>query len=207
MNMPRRKDQANAPRDFKFYEDDLSERRSIPPQVRGRQEIVKNPEARNLVGEAIGEFRKAMRMPKVNSNAELMERIDKYFSMAQERKMPPTVEELALYCGYVPSYLWDLKTGRRKGFSDTELGFTTAEIIQKALEVLHGTDVVLAATGKMNAVIYIWRGKNWYNEKDVQEVVVQSDNGMKPALTPEEIVKNLPEPTNTDDLPTDYTVE
>lgn len=191
--MARPKKYENSQPEFRLYEDDLTKRKSVPPQVKGRQQIVSNPEARHLVGQALGEFRKAMRMPKVNSNAELIERLDQYFSMAQQREMPPTVEELSLYCGFVPSYMWDLKTGRRKGFSDSEVGFTTAEIVQKAFEVLHGTDVVLAASGKMNAVIYIWRGKNWYNEKDTQEITIAPDNGLKPPMTPEEIAKNLPD--------------
>lgn len=205
--MARTKKQEQTVHEFKFYDDDPSKNKGMAPQVRGRRQVVNNPEARSLLSTAIGEFRNALQKPKVNSNAELIERLDEYFKIAQEREMPPTIEEMALFCGYTPRTLWDWKTGRRKGFSDMESGFTTAEILQKSWEVLHGTDVVLAATRKMDAAVYIWRGKNWYNEKDVQEVVVQSDNGMKPALTPEEIVKNLPEPTNTDDLPTDYTVE
>lgn len=194
--MPRRKDYETSTRDFKFYED-KSTSTSVPPNLKGRREVVSNPASRHMVGTALGEFRKALRMPKVNSNAELLERIDEYFAMAQQREMPPTVEELALYCGFVPNYLWDLRMGRRKGFQDTESGFTTAEIVQKAIEVLHGTDVVLAATNRMNAAVYIWRGKNWYGEKDVQEINIQSNDASRPPMTPDEIAelakKNLPD--------------
>ena len=191
--MARPKKYEESVREFKFYEDDLTKTKGGPPQVRGRREVVKNPEARSLVGMALGEFRKALKMPKVNSNAELLQRIDEYFNMAQDRQMPPTVEELSLYCGYTPATLWDWKMGRNKGFSDMESGFTTSEIVQKSLEVLHGTDVVLAASGKMHPTVYIWRGKNWYGEKDVQEIVIDQGNGLRPALTPEEIAKNLPD--------------
>lgn len=194
--MARRKDYENSTRDFHFYEDKVTGT-SVPPAVRGRREVVSNPAARHMVGTALGEFRKALRMPKVNSNAELIQRIDEYFAMAQEREMPATIEELALYLGFVPAYLWELRTGRKKGFQDTETGFTTAEIIQKAVEVLHGTDVVLASTNRMNAAMYIWRGKNWYGEKDVQEISIQSNDGNRPPMTPDEIAelakKNLPD--------------
>lgn len=191
--MARTKKSETQQKEFSFYQDDMTKNKGGPPQVRGRREIINNPEARSMIGDVLGEFRKALRMPKVNSNAELMERIDQYFSMAQERQMPSTVEELALYCGYTPAAFWDWKVGRRKGFDDVEAGFTTAEIIQKTMEVLHGTDVVMAASGKMNPVIYIWRGKNWYGEKDTQEIVIDQGNGLRPALTPEEIAKNLPD--------------
>ena len=64
----------------------------------------------------------------------------------------------------------------------------------------------MAASGKMNFLSYCFRSKNYYNMSDKQELVVVSDHGSIP-LTPEEIAKNLPEPTDTVDVDTSYSVE
>ena len=147
-------------------------------------------------------------MPKVNSNAELIKRLDDFFAMAQERQIPPTIQEMALYCGYTAQTLNDWKNGRNKGFCDSDnLTPSTSVIIKKAIEILHGMDMVLTQSGKINPVAYIWKAKNWYGERDVQEIVVTPSGDRTVPLTPEEIAKNLPEATDTIDVDTSYTVE
>ena len=208
--MARNKRYEQAPDEFawKEYDTENKSMKGVPPHRQAMNQVVSNPEAKSLVGQILGEYRKAFMMPKVNSNAELIERLDNFFSMAQERQIPPTIQEMALYCGYTAQTLNDWKTGRNKGFCDSDnLTPSTAIIIKKAIEILHGMDMVLTQSGKINPVAYIWKAKNWYGERDVQEIVVTPSGDRTVPLTPEEIAKNLPEPTDTVDVDTSYSVE
>lgn len=162
---------------------------------------------RAFAAQVIGELRKSWIQPKVNSNRELVERIDQYFAMIEEREVPPTVEEMALYCGYTASTLQDWQSGRNQGFKDEpEPGLTSSTIIKKAKEFLHAFDAIMAETGKMNFLTYCFRSRNYYGMVNETVVTVAPDNGLRQSLTPEEIAKNLPEPMYTDDIQTDYSV-
>ena len=189
--------------DFRFStEEELKSQTSTLPYVRARQEILEDPESMSLIGKAILAGRMAMRMPPVQSNAELQERLDEYFQMAQHRKIPPTVEEMALYCGYTSQAFQDWRMGRRKGFPDEpQPGVTSAVIVKKAMEIMHQIDAVLTESGKLNTVAYIFRSKNYYNMVDKQEITVSPSENSTVPLSPEEIAKRLPDPD------ADYTVE
>ena len=208
--MARNKRYEQAPDEFawKEYDTENKSMKGVPPHRQAMNQVVSNPEARSLVGQILGEYRKAFMMPKVNSNAELIKRLDDFFLMAQERQIPPTIQEMALYCGYTAQTLNDWKNGRSKGFCDSDNSTpSTAVIIKKAIEILHGMDMVLTQSGKINPVAYIWKAKNWYGERDVQEIVVTPSGDRTVPLTPEEIAKNLPEASDTIDVETSYTVE
>ena len=206
--MARRKDY-DKPSEFawKEYDTENKSMRGMPPHRQAMQQVVTNPEARSLVGQVLHEYRKAFMMTKVNSNQELIDRLAEFFEMAEQRQIPPTIQEMALYCGYTSSMFRDWRDGRHKGFSD-EGGATppTGVIVKKAVEILHGMDMVLTQSGKINPVAYIWKAKNWYGERDVQEIVVTPSGERTQPLTPEEIAKNLPEPLDTTDVDTAYTV-
>lgn len=169
-----------------------------PPQVRARQELINNPAARTLASATLGELRKAFLMKPVQSNHELIERLDEYFSLAQDRQVPPTVEEMALYCGFTAGYLNDLKNERRKGWNDVESGLTTAAIIKRAMDILHGFDAVQALSGKANPVVYIFRSKCYHDMVEKHEISIVNNSPLQQPLTPEEIAKNLPEMIDND---------
>ena len=208
--MARTKKHEQAPSEFawKEYDTENKSMKGVPPHRQAINQAVANPETRSLVGQILGEYRKAFMMPKVNSNAELVQRLDEFFSMAQERQIPPTIQEMALYCGYTAQTFNDWKNGRNKGFCDSDnLTPSTSVIIKKAVEILHGMDMVLTQSGKINPVAYIWKAKNWYGERDVQEIVVTPSGDRTVPLTPEEIAKNLPDPDDLSDLDPNYTVK
>lgn len=168
--------------------------KGVPPGARARKEIMASDEKRAYAARVIGELRKSWRMPKVNSNKELLERLDAYFDMIETREIPPTVEEMSLYCGYTSSTLSDWQSGHNKGFRDEpEPGLTTSHIVKKAKELLHSFDAVMAETGQINFLAYCFRSKNYYGMTDKQEITISPDNGLRAPLTPEEIAKNLPD--------------
>lgn len=176
----------------------ITTRQGIPPSAASIREIMSSEANRLFASQVIGELRKSWRMQKVNSNQELIERIDEYFEMIQDREVPPTVEEMALYCGYTASTLTDWQNGRNKGFRDEpEPGLTTSMIIKKAKEFLHAFDAVMAETGRINFLAYCFRSKNYYNMVDKTEITVSPNEDSRPPMTPDEIAelakKNLPD--------------
>lgn len=182
--------------------------KSTLPHVKARREIMADPAKRTMMAEIMDNARMAMRMPKVRSNAELEQRIDEYFQMASKRRMPATIEELSLYCGYTSSTLNDWKLGRSRPFHDgEESGVTTSDIVKRAIEVLHTVDANLAETGAINTVAYIFRSKNYYGMQDKQEVTI-TPNIEQHTMSREqieEIARNLPDASDT--MGADGTVE
>lgn len=182
-----------------FVEPDTATRplrsmRSVPPQNRSTAVIMSTDENRQFAAGVLRNISGFMKMPRVTSNAELVERIQAYFDYCISRQVPPTWEALGLYCGYTRAALFDWSTGRRKGFSDLVSDQTTADIIQKAREILATFDATMVVSGKMPPVPYIFRGCNYYSLQNKTTVDFELDKDrMKPPMTPEEIAKNLPE--------------
>ena len=188
-------------KEFRFSTaEELKAQTSPMPYVKARQEILENPESMSLIGKAILAGRMAMRMPPVQSNVELQQRLDEYFRMAEQREIPPTVEEMALYCGYTAQTFKEWRSGRNKGFPDVEPGITTATICKKAMDLMHQIDAVLTESGKLNTVAYIFRSKNYYDMADRQEITITPSENSTAPLSAEEIAARLPDPD------ADYTV-
>lgn len=187
-----------------FIEPDTTTRpvrsmRSVPPQNRGTAVIMSSDDNRQYAANVLQNISGFIKMPRVASNAELMARIQDYFDYCVGRQVVPTWEALGLYCGYTRSTLFDWSTGRRKGFSDLEAGLTTADIIQKAREILAAFDATMVAAGKMPAVPYIFRGCNYYSLQNKTTVDFEPDRGsLRAPMTQEEIIKNLPDIDMTD---------
>lgn len=181
--------------EFRFStEEELRNKPSVP-QLIGLKEIVDSPTARSVIGEAILAGRKAIRMSPIQNNAEFMQRIDDYFEMAQGRSLPPTVEEMSLYCGYTSQSLRDWASGRKKGFDDEPFpGCTTALIAKKAIEMMHNVDAVMAETVMKNPAAYIFRSKNYYGMVEKQEITVTPSENSTAPLSADEIAKRLPDP-------------
>ena len=181
--------------EFRFSTEEELRNKPAVPQLIGLKEIVDSPTARSVIGEAILAGRKAIRMRPVTSNEEFLKRIDDYFEMAQGRSLPPTVEEMSLYCGYTSATFRDWAAGRRKGFDDEpEPGMTTAAIAKKAIEMMHNVDAVMAETVMKNPAAYIFRSKNYYGMADRQEITITPAENSTAPLSADEIAKRLPDP-------------
>lgn len=173
---------------------------SMSPSVRGNREIMADDDKRDYAAKLLSNLSGMILMPKVESNHELVERIDQYLTLCSDQRIPPTWEGLGLYCGYSRATLWDWMTTRRKGFSDeVGSGLLTADIIKRAREILAAFDGTMAIAGKINPVAYIYRSSNFYGMVNKQTVAVEpmleEHNAPK---TPEEIAKDLPELIDAD---------
>lgn len=132
-----------------------------------RAGLIQTEEDRQLVSKLLTETMHEYKQPRVKSDEELQNRLNDYFDRCARTGQIPTVEEMALSTGYADSSLWDIETGRRKGFSDS-----TADIIKKAKSFLKTFDAKLVVSGKLNFLAYCFRAKNYYGMSDKTEYVL-----------------------------------
>ena len=122
---------------------------------------------------------------KADTPEELADRFTTYFEMCLENGRIPTVEGLALVSGFSRSHFYDISQGNfRKDISD---------IIKKAKDYIATYDAEMVANGKIPAPVYIFRSKNYYGMKDVQEVKVEANANSQIPENVEEIIDKLPE--------------
>lgn len=156
-----------------------------------QSEIRQSDENQSIMAEVINAARQAILLPKVKSDQELSERLDDYFRIAAERRIPPTVEQMSLYCGVTSETIRAWRDGKNKPFGTNETSF----IVKRAYEILHNIDTVLAEMNKTNTVAYIFRAKNYYGMVDKQEITVSANenDGTMSRDQIEEIAAALPD--------------
>ena len=145
--------------------------RGNSPVIGDNGMLVKGDEKRELTARLLTEALATYNMPKVTSDAELEQRFADYFEHCARTGEKPTVEQMAQCTGYTVATLWDWENGRNKGFSSA-----TSEISKKAKEFLRVFDAKLLMEGALNPVSYIFRAKNYYGMKDVQDYVLTPNN-------------------------------
>ena len=114
-----------------------------------------------------------MGLQPVKTDEELAERLNFFFTVCAETQQLPTVEKMSNCLGYHRSTLNDWENGKTRG-----LGDFTKDIIKKAKQILASMDAELAAEGKIQPVVYMFRSKNFYGMADTQEVVL-TPNGQR----------------------------
>lgn len=140
--------------------------RGAPP-IQSRAGLIQTEEDREFVSKLLGEVLVEYTRPRVKNDEELAERLNDYFTRCATTGQVPTVEEMCMCTGYGYSYIHDIETGRRKGFSPN-----SADILKKAKNFLMTFDAKLAVSGKMNFLAYCFRAKNYYGMVDKQEHVI-----------------------------------
>jgi hypothetical protein len=151
---------------------------------------IDSPASQGLVSKLLTEALEAYRMPPVKSDEELLDRLDAYFERCASKDIKPTVEEMCLFTGYSIKTIWAWENEQRGGFSNR-----TAEIIKKSKAYMATFDAKLLLEGKLNPVSYIFRAKNYYGMKDVQDVVLTPNNPLGPgsdAATIRKQIEGLP---------------
>ena len=134
-------------------------------------------EKRAYISRALTEINEAYHMPRCTSDDDLADRMSEYFFRCADQGIRPTVEEMALYCGFKSTEeLYDWETGHTRGFS-----LETADIIKKAKSFIKTFDAKLVVDGKMNPVVYFFRARNYYGMRDQVDVVVANASPLGPA--------------------------
>lgn len=125
---------------------------------------------------------------KVNSVEEMAIRSEEYFQKCVEDGALPMWEGYCLALGYDRKVVWDWMTGNHV----CSFGADAGNIARKAKQVIAYFEATLAAQGKINPVVYIFRAKNYDGLKDTQDVVVSPRNPLGDSMSAEEIAKALP---------------
>lgn len=156
--------------------------------ARGRGGKYNFPNARHktadpsLVSVSLEQIYRAYKMPRVEDDRELMERIDAYIVHCYTDGIYPTVEELALYTGYSVVTLHDWESGKNKGFSQN-----TSKIIKRGKEIIQALDAKMVLQGNIDIAAYCFRAKNYYGMRDQQDVIITPGNQLEQTATAEEI--------------------
>ena len=116
---------------------------------------------------------------------ELQDRFTEYFEKCVDEGMPPTIEGLALVSGWCRSTFYDIGEGKvNVQFSDT---------IKRAKDYVCNYDALMATLGKVNAPVYIFRSKNFYDMKDVQEIKAGPIGDVTKPQNEQDILNAMPE--------------
>ena len=106
-----------------------------------------------------------------NTDEEIYIRSQEYFQSCIDRQQRPTVENYCLAIGYARSTVNEWKNGMHCSAERTN-------IIKKAYDAFAAFDAGMASAGKLNAVLYFFRAKNYYDMRDQQELVIQPKQGI-----------------------------
>ena len=104
----------------------------------------------------------------VKSDEECAERLNEFFSRLAETGEIPTVEKMCLALGTVRNTVWTWEQGT--------LGDARMHMIKKAKEILASLDAELVSRGKIPQITYIFRAKNFFGMKDVQDYILTPNN-------------------------------
>lgn len=133
-----------------------------------------------LVAGVLNTALEAYKNPPCKTVEEVCERFNDYFQACTTKGVLPTVEGLALAAGTTVGVLRDWEVGRYS----PERG----PVVTKAKTLIAEVDAQLVAMGKMPAVPYIFRAKNFYGMTDKTELEVTQPSL---ELTEEELKQNI----------------
>lgn len=156
----------------------------------GLKRLEDDDEKRVFIGKALGNILAVSRAfdepPK--SDEEICERLNWFFDTCQQTNQLPTVEKMCLALSWDRTYVFEMESGRKNGFSPA-----TANIIKKAKNLIASLDAELAQEGKIQPVVYMFRAKNFYGMADKQEVVVTPNNPLGDSTDPATIAQKYAE--------------
>lgn len=191
--MPRRK----SPPVFKIPDDTTQPKRSlkgVPPQQQAKAVVMSDDGKRDSLAATMAAYCNTLTVSPVKSNAELMERGTDYFRFCAKRRLFPTIEGLASYCGYAVRTLLSWQNHERPGFHDGEE--STAQIVERLKGVIDATDGELVMRGEIPAIPWIFKRKATSGWVEAQKLTIETTAGgqeNKP-LSIDEIAKRLPDP-------------
>lgn len=101
-----------------------------------------------------------------NTDDDIYTRSQEYIQSCIDRGQRPTVENYCLALGYPRQTVHRWKNGEN-------CSAIRSDIIKKAFDCFAAFDAGMASAGKLNAVLYFFRAKNYYDMRDQQELVIQ----------------------------------
>lgn len=175
------------PEQHEAYRRKMAERKARGLPASNGQDVPLTPEGeldRAMVSKTLNSILDAVKQPRVQSDAELEQRLTNYFQYCADHGITPTMEEMSLYIGYSYSWVRAVRCGFKQGFSPR-----TKEILERVKNIFGTYDAKLAVAGKMRDAIYIFRSKNFYDMRDQQDVVLNTDVTTERELSREDMEK------------------
>lgn len=143
---------------------------------------------------ALGLVARNMGKTKAQTARELEDRFDNYLQACSDAGLPPVVEGLVLISGYPRTSFWEIA----QGIHHPEL----ANTIKTAKDYIQNYDAMMATMNKVNAAVYCFRAKNFYDMKDVQEIKAGPIQDPTKPGNASDILNALPEtPISASDIP------
>ena len=109
-------------------------------------------------------------------------RVMEYFDICDENDMKPSVAGLALGLGIDRRYLWEIRTGQKKGYPSE-----VVDTLKRAVTTINSMMEDYMQNGKINPVSGIFLMKNNMDYSDKQEVVVTPNQPLGTAESPEKL--------------------
>lgn len=132
------------------------------------------------------------KQPLVKSDEECRERLAQFFETCAETGQLPTVEKMCLALGTVRQVVWEWENG-------VKCSSERADLIKKGKEIIASFEAELAAKGKVNPVVYIFRAKNYFGMKDQQDVVVAPAQPLGADVPTEQLAEKYAKALPSDD--------
>lgn len=167
----------------------VKRRRNRPDLANFGQEYVEPGDNAKYIEFALASWN----MPKVNldSDDEVEERINWYFKRCLENDMKPGVVGLANALGVTRQTLWNWQNGTVRANG------RRFDLIKKAYGFLEELWEDYMMNGKVSPPNGIFLGKNHFNYKDVQDVVIAPQNNGDQDMSAEDIAKRYLEDGKT----------
>lgn len=108
-------------------------------------------------------------LPRIETDEDCRQRLLDFFLGCQQTGEMVTVEKMCLALGYARTTVFDWENGRH-------CSPARSDMIKKAKDLIATTDAEMAAEGKINPVVYIFRAKNYFGMKDQQDITIRPDN-------------------------------
>lgn len=165
----------------------------IPPAVQAQAAVMSSDDKRQRAAYILAQYNQTLTMRPVKSNAELIERAQDYFDFCMRKRLYPTIEGLASFCGYGSRTLLYWQNHERNGFSDGDE--STADIVSRLKGIIDSLDGDLALAGEINPISWIFRRKATSGWVEANKLTIETTGGeSRPPLSAEEIARRLPDP-------------
>lgn len=126
---------------------------------------------REEIAQIVGNAYKWFNREIVKSDEECADRLNEFFSECNRTGEIPTVEKMSLALGTVRVTVWQWEQG-------IGCSAVRSNMIKKAKQILANIDAELVLSRKIPETTYIFRSKNFYGMKDVQDLVLTPNQAL-----------------------------
>ena len=140
-----------------------------------------------LILSKLNELERRRGIPKFDDAEDMQMLIDNYFSDCVDLEIRPTIRGLASALGTTYNTLSGWENGERDG----KLGNSCSLIIKKAKQFIAEFDEMLAMEGIDNAILFMFRAKNYYGMRDLQDIQLTANTQLQPTMSMQEIADKV----------------